>query len=63
MKQRKYTQGMTFFVTPEMYQAVIDMSNQQGVSVSELIRSFIHPHLSPVTTNNQESKESINGKY
>jgi len=62
MKKRKFTQGMTFFVTPEMYQAVINVSDQQGVSVSELIRGFINEHLPPVFTNNQESKESSNGK-
>lgn len=41
MKQRKFTQGMTMFTTPEMFQLMKRLSDERNISLSELFREMI----------------------
>ena len=41
MKTRKYTQGMTLFTTPEMFQDMKRVSDEREISMSELFREMI----------------------
>jgi hypothetical protein len=41
MKTKKFTHGVTIFMTVEMYQAVRKLSDQKQISLSELIRQVI----------------------
>lgn len=59
MKPRKYTQGVTIFTTPEMYQEVKKMSDETQVSLSELFRVMISEYLERRNGNNSE-KININ---
>ena len=45
MKQRKYTQGITIFTTPEMYQSIRAVSDNRGEGLSELLREIIACYL------------------
>lgn len=45
MKKKKYLQGITFFVSPEMYGAMKEISDQREISLSELLRELIQKHL------------------
>ena len=59
MKPRKYTQGVTIFTTPEMYQKVKQVSDETQVSLSELFRKMITEYLERRSGNNSE-KVNIN---
>ena len=37
MKRKTYTQGVTFFLAPEMYEALKKISDETQVSLSELL--------------------------
>jgi metal-responsive CopG/Arc/MetJ family transcriptional regulator len=54
MKLRKYTQGITIFTTPEMYQEVKSASDQMQISLSELFRKIIRQYLDYSSGNNSE---------
>jgi hypothetical protein len=41
MKTKKFTHGVTIFMTVGMYQAVRKLSDQKQISLSELIRQVI----------------------
>ncbi len=41
MKQRKFTHGVTLFLSSEMYEDVKNEANIIGISISELIREAI----------------------
>jgi predicted DNA-binding protein len=41
MKRKTYTQGVTFFLAPEMYEALKKISDENQVSLSELLRNII----------------------
>ena len=41
MKKKTYTQGVTFFLAPEMYEALKKLSDENQVSLSELLRNII----------------------
>jgi hypothetical protein len=41
MKVKKFTCGITFFVTPEMYQGLKQLSDEKQIAVSELLRDWI----------------------
>jgi predicted CopG family antitoxin len=45
MKKKKYLQGITFFVSAEMYQAMKQISDQREISLSEFIRELVDNHL------------------
>jgi predicted CopG family antitoxin len=45
MKKKKYLQGVTFFVAPEMYEAIKQISDEREVSLSELLRELIKAHM------------------
>ena len=60
MKLRKYTQGVTFFTTPEMYQEVKKVSDETLVSLSELFREMISEYLERWHSNNLEGINSTN---
>jgi hypothetical protein len=45
MKKKKYLQGITFFVAPEMYGAMKEISDQREISLSELLRELVENHL------------------
>ena len=58
MKQRIYVQGVTLYVTPEMYQTLRQLSDQGKESMSETIRGMIEQCLKTYNQNN--NKEEIN---
>jgi len=60
MKLRKYTQGVTIFTTPEMYQEVKKVSDETQVSLSELFREMISEYLERRHSNNLEGINSTN---
>ncbi len=41
MRVKKFTCGITFFVSPEMYQSLKQLSDEKRVAVSELLRDWI----------------------
>jgi predicted CopG family antitoxin len=45
MKKKKYLQGITFFVQPEMYGAMKKISDEREISLSELLRELVENHL------------------
>lgn len=59
MKLRKYTQGVTIFTTPEMYEEVKKVSDAKQVSLSEIFRQMITEYLERRHGNNSE-KVNIN---
>jgi hypothetical protein len=48
MKKRKYSQAITFFVEPSMYQAVKELTDQLEIGLSELLREAVQNHLDAV---------------
>ncbi len=54
MKLRKYTQGVTIFTTPEMYEEVKKVSDAEQVSLSEIFRQMITEYLGRRHGNNAE---------
>ncbi len=46
MKTKKFIHGITFFVTPEMYQKLKAISDKMQVGISELLREMIEQFLS-----------------
>jgi hypothetical protein len=55
MKQRSFIQGITFYVAPEMYQTLRQLSDARKESMSETIRGMIEQCLK--TTNGPKEKE------
>ena len=45
MKKKTYTQGVTFFLAPEMYEALKKISDESQISLSELLRNIIERFL------------------
>ena len=45
MKTRKYTQGISIFTTPGMYEEVKRISDERKISLSELFREMIQSYL------------------
>ncbi len=45
MREKKFTYGVTFFVTPEMYQSVKKDTEQLRITVSDLMRRLIEDYL------------------
>jgi hypothetical protein len=41
MRKKQYTQGVTFFITPDMLQALRNISDNRQISLSELLRNII----------------------
>ena len=41
MKKRKFTTGITFFTTPQMYKKLKEISDEKDVSISEFLRDII----------------------
>ena len=53
MKLRKYTQGVTIFIEPQMYCEVKKVSDEAQVSLSEIFRQMITEYLERRRGNNQ----------
>ncbi len=45
MREKQFTHGITFFVTPEMYQAVKKDTDDLRISVSDFMRRLIEDYL------------------
>jgi len=45
MKVRRYTQGVTVFMEPKMYEAVKLTSDERGISLSEIFREMVTEYL------------------
>ena len=60
MKTRKYTQGITFFTTPEMYLMVKGVSDEMNIGLSEFIRDLVANHLQSHHGNHQENNDLKN---
>ena len=45
MKKKKYQQGITFFVSPEMYSTMKKISDEREISLSELLRELIEAYI------------------
>jgi hypothetical protein len=46
MRLKKYTQGVTFFITPDMLEVLKKISDEKQVSVSEVLREVLSQYLS-----------------
>ena len=62
MKTRRYTQGITLFTTPEMYQAVKRVSDDMEISLSEFFRGMIARYLETHHSSHQGGSDSENTK-
>ena len=60
MKQRSFIQGVTLYVTPEMYQTLRQLSDTRKESMSETIRGMIEQCLK--TYNQNKAKEETNNE-
>lgn len=58
MKTRKYTQGITLFTTPDMYQKVKRASDEMEVSLSEFFRGMIARYLESQHNGHQNGSDS-----
>jgi CO dehydrogenase/acetyl-CoA synthase epsilon subunit len=56
MKPRKYTQGITIFTTPQMYQDVKEASDALEISLSEFFRSIIKEHFENLQKDHDEGR-------
>jgi hypothetical protein len=45
MRVKKFTCGITFFVTPEMYQDLKQLSDEKQIAISEVLRGWITDRL------------------
>lgn len=45
MKAKRYTHGVTFFMAPEMFQELKQLSDTRQLSLLELLRNIIEQHL------------------
>jgi predicted CopG family antitoxin len=61
MKKKKYLQGITFFVQPEMYGEMKKISDRREISLSEFIRELVEIHLKTAndTVANTRDDESL----
>ena len=62
MKTRKFTQGLTMFTTPEMYQDMKKLSDERNISLSELFREMINEYFEIHQGNQHEKNSSKGGK-
>jgi hypothetical protein len=46
MRLKKYTQGVTFFITPDMLEVLKKISDEKQVSVSEVLREVLNQYIS-----------------
>ena len=44
MRRKKFTYGVTFFITPEMYAEIIKVTDALAVGVSEFLRGLIEDY-------------------
>jgi len=51
MKTKKYIQGITFFITLEMYREIKLISDTKQMSLSELLREVIEDYLEKKAVN------------
>ena len=45
MKVKKFINGITFFTTPQMYQAIKKVTDERQISISDFLRSAIVRYL------------------
>ena len=45
MRTKKYTHGITFFMTPQMYEDIRKLSDVREVSISEIFRTIVSEYL------------------
>lgn len=45
MRLKRYTHGLTLFISQEMFQALKRLSDSQQVSMSELVREVLQSHI------------------
>ncbi|MCK9390683.1 MAG: hypothetical protein M0Q01_03845 [Syntrophales bacterium] len=50
MKKRVFTQGVTIFTTTGMYEEMKRISDEQGISLSQLFRDLVSDHLESIKT-------------
>jgi hypothetical protein len=51
MKKKFFTQGITFYVSPMMYEAVLAVTDEKEIGLSELMRDLLSSYLQTVETN------------
>ena len=62
MKKKKYLQGITFFVQPDMYGAMKEISDKREISLSEFLRELIENHLktaNDTAANTRDAEKSL----
>ena len=62
MKKKKFTVGMTFFVTPEMHEQIREVSDNAEISQSELIRAAVELQLAMTARENSEDLADLVGE-
>ena len=48
MKKKYYTQGITFYVSPIMYEAALAVTDEKEIGLSELMRDLLSGYLQTV---------------
>jgi len=59
MKKKKYLQGVTFFISTNMYCDLKKIPDQREISMSELLRELIGDYLTNVTTQHITSQDEL----
>lgn len=54
---RNYTCGVSFYISPEMREALDDLSQEKRLPVSEIIREIIGEYLSAKSTSTSVSQK------
>jgi hypothetical protein len=45
MRLKRYTHGLTFFITTEMFEALKKISDEKEISMSELLREVLDQYI------------------
>ena len=54
MKKKRFTVGLTFFTTPEMYKLIRSVSDKEEISQSQLLRLAVEQYLKNLLANQEE---------
>ena len=59
MKQRKFTNGITFFTSADMYEKLKGISDERNVGISEFLRDIIGEYLAECADNKLYEHDSM----
>lgn len=59
MRLKKYTHGLTFFITVDMFEALKQMSDEKQMSMSELLREVLEQYVGKQSHQMGDHEKSI----